>query len=60
MNGEIGVKDAQLGEDSITKALFKEEPDSDLQGMTCQALELLSCAIPLILEHQCKDQLPGG
>ena len=60
MNGEMGLKDVQLGEDSITKALCKKEPDPDLQGMTCQALELLSCVILLILEHQCKDQLPGG
>ena len=29
MNGELGVTDAQLVKDSITKALFKEEPDPD-------------------------------
>lgn len=34
--------------------------DAESESMTIQALELISCAVLLILQRQCKDQLPGG
>ena len=47
-------------EDDISSVLFEDTGDAELHGMTQQALELICCALLIILERQCKDQLPGG
>ena len=45
--------------DEVAQKLLQQS-DADSEAMTIQALELLSCAVLLILQRQCKDQLPGG
>lgn len=51
--------EVDLSADPISTQLLEETP-ADLECMTIQALELSSCAMLLILQRQCKDQLPGG
>ena len=51
---------APVIEDEIYDSIFKDHPDPESEAMFVQALELISCAVLLILERQCKDQLPGG
>eukprot|EP00057_Strongylocentrotus_purpuratus_P029094 XP_011683568.1 PREDICTED: uncharacterized protein LOC105447354 isoform X1 [Strongylocentrotus purpuratus] len=45
--------------DDISKKLL-DSTDAEAEMLTTQALELISCAVLLILQRQCKDQLPGG
>ena len=60
LDGDMGVEGMKRADDEITEALFADFQDPQLYVMTRQALELLCCGILLILERQCKDQLPGG
>ena len=45
--------------DDVAQKLL-EPCDAESETLTIQALELISCAVLLILQRQCKDQLPGG
>lgn len=45
--------------DEVSQKLL-EQCDAESETLTIQALELISCAVLLILQRQCKDQLPGG
>ena len=56
-DGDCLVESSAFNE--IHEKLF-EETDADVEAMCLQALEVSSCAMLLILERQCQDQLPGG
>ncbi|XP_072051465.1 uncharacterized protein [Amphiura filiformis] len=51
--------DIEVVEDEVYEALFAEH-DPAQETMCIQALELICTAMLLILERQCRDQLPGG
>lgn len=61
LTGKKVLQNAPVIEDVIYDSLFKEhEVDPESEALCVQAMELISCAVLLILERQCKDQLPGG
>ena len=50
-----------VNKDNLYDKLFEDNnSDADLEVLCIQALELICCATLLILERQCKDQLPVG
>ena len=51
--------DLPVVNNDISGKLF-EKTDPDVEAMCAQTLEMACCAILLILERQCADQLPGG
>ncbi|XP_033117054.1 uncharacterized protein LOC117116991 [Anneissia japonica] len=59
-NGETVFDDAVVEKDDIYEALFKDCDDPQMEILCIQALELTTCAMLLILNRQCADQLPGG
>ena len=59
MEGEIDLE-VDMVKDDISSVLFQDTSDADLHGMTQQTLEMICCALLLILERQCQDHLPGG
>ena len=60
LKGEAIFPSVPLEKDVLFDRLFDKESDSEIDVMCIQALELISCAVLLILERQCRDQLPGG
>ena len=50
--------DIDKSDEVTVKLLEPSDPESEV--MTIQALELICCGVLLILQRQCKDQLPGG
>ncbi|XP_030830480.1 uncharacterized protein LOC105441835 [Strongylocentrotus purpuratus] len=60
LQGEAVFPSVPLKKDVLFDRLFDEESDSEIDVMCIQALELICCAVLLILESQCRDQLPGG
>ena len=49
-----------VNKDNLYDKLFEDNSDADLEVLCIQALELICCATLLILQRQCKDQLPRG
>ncbi len=59
LEGKMGLE-VDMVEDDISSVLFQDTSDADLHGMNHQALEMICCALLLILDRQCEDHLPGG
>ena len=59
-HGESAFDIPEESKDEVYQCLFADCSDPQIEGLTIQALEMASCAMLLILNRQCQDQLPGG
>ena len=60
MDGDTCVPGIRIQQDDLYDCVMEPLEDGHIHSMCVQALQLICCALLLILERQCQDNLPGG